>query len=334
MNLDQVVEKFLEYTESVRGLSRRTIDAYRRDLASFSSFLAGEEAGGARWETLRAHDVRRFVSTLLRRGLAESTVNRVLSSVKGFYGFCQKFEYTASNPFSSVRGVKGGRSLPEVMSEEETAGLLRLPKDDYLGTRDRALLELLYSTGCRVSEVTAMNVRDLKRGGKSILVTGKGSKDRYVFLGKPAREALRLYLGMRERHVAKDDADAHKALFLNAGGRRLTQRGVADILSRYVRRSGLGKRVSPHTFRHSFATHLLDRGVDIRVVQELLGHAGVSTTQVYTHVGIERLRDVYNRAHPHAAGAGRRRPEPGRRPHESETTGPADNNEDKEQNDA
>ncbi|MFP4490151.1 MAG: site-specific tyrosine recombinase/integron integrase [Spirochaetaceae bacterium] len=309
MNLETVIERFIEYSFSVRGLSQRTIEAYRKDLLKFASYVgeAGDEGqeDAVNWQELSPYGVRSFISTLLRRGLKESSVNRVLSSVKGFYSFCVKFEYAPANPFSSVKGVKRGKSLPAVMSEVEMVRLLEMPKDDYLGTRDRTLLELLYSSGCRVSEVTAMNIDDIGRGKRAVRVLGKGNKERYVFLGSPAREALSMYLGMRKKHTAENDTDAEKALFLNAAGRRLTQRGIADILSRYIQRSGLGgRKVSPHTFRHSFATHLLNRGVDIRVVQELLGHSSVSTTQVYTHVGMERLREVYNRAHPHASKTG------------------------------
>ncbi len=303
MSPDVEIDRYLDYISSVRGLSERTVEAYRRDLAKFSAFLDGElgEAGRElRWNRLRPQDVRSFVSNLMAQGLKETSINRMLSSLKGFFSFCQKFEYASGNPFSSVKGVKRGSHLPEVMSEEETAELLGLPANDYLGSRDRALFELLYSTGCRVSEVTTLNMKDLTRGKRSLRIIGKGRKERFVFLGKPAMEALDLYIGMRSRHVAENDPDAERALFLNAKGRRLTQRGVAEIISRYLRRSSMGKKVSPHTFRHSFASHLLDRGVDIRVVQELLGHSSVSTTQIYTHVGIERLKEVYTRAHPHA----------------------------------
>ena len=303
-HIETVVDRYLEYATSVRGLSERTVEAYRRDLRRFAAFLGEYEL---EWDDLRSRDVRSFLSSLLREELKERSVNRALSSVKGFYAFCQKFEYCEANPFSSVGGVKRGKGLPEVMSEEETARLLEMPEHDYLGSRDRALLELLYSTGCRVSEVTAMDVKDVACSGKSIRVYGKGNKERYVFLGAPAREALSMYMQMRPRHTVEGNADAQKALFLNAGGRRLSQRGLADILSRYVRRSGMGKKISPHTFRHSFATHLLDRGVDIRVVQELLGHSSVSTTQVYTHVGVERLKEVYRRAHPHGGGVRERK---------------------------
>lgn len=302
MSFAEVVERYIEYSSSVRSLSERTILAYRRDVRKFGAFLEEFELS---WDRLRSRDVRSFLSTLMREGLQESSVNRTLSSVKNFYAFCQKFEYSETNPFSTLQGVKRSAHLPEVMSEEELKELIELPESDYLGTRDRSILELLYSTGCRVSELTAMDVNDIAGSGNSIRVRGKGKKERYVFIGGPAREALSFYLSMRDRHASKDDADAGRALFLNAAGHRLSQRGVADILSRYIRKSGIGKKISPHSFRHSFATHLLDRGVDIRIVQEMLGHSSVSTTQIYTHVGMERLREVYTRAHPHAAGGTR-----------------------------
>jgi integrase/recombinase XerC/integrase/recombinase XerD len=185
------------------------------------------------------------------------------------------------------------------MSEKEIVKLLSMPDDTYAGTRDRAILELLYSTGCRVAEVHSMNLRDVVRGKKAVRVRGKGGKERYVFLGGPAREALGLYIGQRKNHVRTEDPDAVRALFLNLKGGRLTQRGIALIIEKYLVNSGISKRVSPHTFRHSFATHLIDHGADIRMVQEMLGHSSVSTTQIYTHVGLEKLKKVYREAHPH-----------------------------------
>ena len=168
--------------------------------------------------------------------------------------------------------------------------------------RDRAVLETLYSTGCRISELVSLDLADLDLKNRTARVMGKGSRERNVFLGAEALAALRDYLAERQRHVrpGAGDADAQRAVFLNQRGRRITDRGVRFVLSAYLRTANLGKKVTPHTFRHSFATHLLDRGADIRAVQELLGHASLSTTQVYTHVGLERLKKVYRRAHPHA----------------------------------
>jgi integrase/recombinase XerC/integrase/recombinase XerD len=293
----EACERYLEYITSVRGLSPRTIEGYERELSRFADFIEREELD---WRRMRGQDVRLFLGDLLREGLAEASVNRALSAVKGFYAYCRRFELVEKEPFSSVRGMKRGRRLPEVMSAGEVEELLRLPGDDFYGLRDRALLELLYSSGCRVAEAAGVNVNDLSDGWKSLRVVGKGAKERYLFLGGPARQALREYVPVRRERLRTAGREREKALFINRNGGRLTQRGIAYLLEGYVRRSGIQKRVSPHTFRHSFATHLLDRGADIRVVQELLGHSQVSTTQIYTHVGIERLKEIYDKAHPHA----------------------------------
>jgi site-specific recombinase XerD len=213
--------------------------------------------------------------------------------------------------------LRAPKRLPSFLFEDEMARLVELPEtaaggtvadrgapsrradDPFWRLRDHAVLEVLYSTGCRVSELVALDLKDLDLGTGTARVTGKGDRERNVFLGGSALAALRDYLGRRTGRTAADP-DSLAALFLNQRGRRITDRGVRFILSGWLARAGLGKRVTPHTFRHSFATHLLDRGADIRAVQELLGHASLSTTQVYTHVGLERLKKVYRRAHPHA----------------------------------
>jgi len=296
MRLEEAVLEYLNYISSVRGLSENTLKSYRRDLGLFIAFALEEKVD---WKEPKPAEIRAFIGDLHRKGLGESSINRILSSLKGFYLFCIKFEHTDQNPFESVHGRGRSRSLPEVLNESEMKRLLSLPDGTYAGTRDRAILELLYSTGCRVSEVHAMNLKDLIRGKKAVRVRGKGGKERYVFLGGPAREALSLYIGQRKNHVRTSSPDAVKALFLNLKGGRLTQRGIAKIIDGYLTRSGISKKVSPHTFRHSFATHLIDHGADIRIVQEMLGHASVSTTQIYTHVGLEKLKKVYREAHPH-----------------------------------
>lgn len=296
MSIESRTGEYLEYLSAVRGLSQNTVEAYRRDLGMLKRFVEAEQID---WTHMDLADVRGFLGSLHRGGLSASSVNRSLSAAKGFYQYCVRFEYIERSPFLLIRGKSRGRLLPEVMSEKEIVKLLSMPNDTYAGTRDRAILELLYSTGCRVAEVHSMNLRDVVRGKKAVRVTGKGGKERYVFLGGPAREALGMYIGQRRNHVRTEDSDAMRALFLNLKGGRLTQRGIALIIEKYLVDSGISKRVSPHTFRHSFATHLIDHGADIRMVQEMLGHSSVSTTQIYTHVGLEKLKKVYREAHPH-----------------------------------
>ncbi|MDC7124029.1 MAG: tyrosine-type recombinase/integrase, partial [Spirochaetales bacterium] len=208
--------------------------------------------------------------------------------------------YIGFNPFDNIRSLKKQHKLPDYLFEKEIDALIALTGTGFTGIRDRFILELLYSTGCRVSEAVSINISDIDFKDHAIKVSGKGQKERIVFLGKRAMNCLEEYLALRNIRADKDDPDAVNALLLNFRGARITQRGIAGIIEKYVSKSGIVKNVSPHTFRHSFATHLVEHGADIRVVQEMLGHESLSTTQIYTHMGIERLRDVYNQAHPHA----------------------------------
>jgi integrase/recombinase XerC/integrase/recombinase XerD len=196
--------------------------------------------------------------------------------------------------------MKTEQSLPDFLFENEIDDLLKLPDGDFWGLRDTCIFELLYSTGCRISELTGINIADISLKERTVRVKGKGNRDRIVYLGRGAAEALKEYLPKKNGFVDKNDVDAVHALFLNYRGRRITQRGIFGIINKYVTRLGLMKRVGPHTFRHSFATHLINRGADVRAVQELLGHSSLSTTQIYTHMGLARLKSIYSESHPHA----------------------------------
>jgi integrase/recombinase XerC len=296
-----VREEYLSYLASVRNLSPHTLSSYRHDLSLYDAFL---KERGMSEEKAALADARAFVSRLAASGLSARSVNRVVSGVRGYYRYRERFGGSAANPFTDIRTLRAEKRLPSFLFEEEMSRLLELPargagEDPFLALRDRAVLEMLYSTGCRISELVSLDVTDLNLKDRTALVLGKGSKERIVYIGREALGVLREYL-LRRRVRAAADADSARALFLNGKGTRLTDRGVRFVLGAYLRAAGLGKRVTPHTFRHSFATHLLDRGADIRAVQELLGHASLSTTQVYTHVGVERLKKAYRRAHPHA----------------------------------
>ncbi len=300
-------EEYLQYLGSVRNLSPHTLESYRKDLQKYEQYLAdcGLEARRAGIEQARG-----FVGSLSRMGLSPRSVNRVVCGVRGWYRYMERRREVDGNPFAEIRSLRTEKRLPSFLFEEEMAKLLELPAhappggEGFWSARDRAILETLYSTGCRISELVSLDLADLDLKNRAARVMGKGSRERMVFLGAEALAALRGYIAERQRHVraggAGADADAARALFLNQRGRRITDRGVRFVLASYLRTANLGKKVTPHTFRHSFATHLLDRGADIRAVQELLGHASLSTTQVYTHVGLERLKKVYRRAHPHA----------------------------------
>ena len=296
-----MIERYLAYLRGVRGLSENTVSAYRRDLRSFSSFCQDSEL-----DPDDPKAVRSYLGHLGRRGLAASTINRTISGLRGYFRFKQRFGQISDNPLADQKNRRGPRPLPRFLFEEEMERFLPpggLEVKGFRGHRDKAVFEFLYSSGARVDEATSLNIGDVDFRRSSVRVRGKGGKERMVFLGPVATRALKEYLQLRKDRtgpVAEDGA----ALFLNLRGGRLTNRGVRYILNRYAHERGWTKPVTPHTFRHSFATHVLDAGADVRVVQELLGHASLSTTQVYTHVGLEKLRRVYRQAHPHARQGG------------------------------
>ncbi len=306
-----MVEKYLAYLSGIRHLSGNTVAAYRRDLALFEAFVRRGSLPDRDPRTVKA-----FLADLGRRRLAPSTINRAASALRGYFRFRQRLGADASNPMSGIRGRRARRGLPSFLFQEEmdrflepSAGVGReeaceAPRKEpdeeakFRGARDQAVFELLYSTGCRASEAMSLDLRDVDLKRRSARVVGKGRRERTVFLGESAIDALKEYLGMRRQRTTA--AAATSALFVNMKGGRLTTRGLRFILDRRVGELGWGRPLGPHAFRHSFATHLLDEGADIRVVQELLGHASLSTTQRYTHVSIDHLMDVYDRAHPHA----------------------------------
>jgi integrase/recombinase XerD len=306
------ISRFLDYLSVERGLARNTLEAYRRDLSRYAAYLASQGVpDGTRAE--EAH-VAGFVASLSGTEFSEgrryraSSVARALAAVRTFHLFLVREGETSSNPADGVARPKVPRTLPRPLSLPEVQSILEFPDGlDAAGVRDRAILETLYGAGIRVSELVGMDVDDVDLDEGSVLVRGKGNKERVVPLGRFATAALSAYLTRARPTLA--GARSGGALFLNQRGGRLTRQGAARILNSAARRAGLSKPVTPHTLRHSFATHLLEGGADIRVVQELLGHATLSTTQIYTLVTGERLREEYFAAHPRARFAGRRPPE-------------------------
>jgi len=293
-----VLESYLKYLKHVRHFSPATLAAYGRDLAQYRRYL---QEAGLEGRELTASEARGFVGWLSGRGLSSRSINRALSAVRGLFRFTRvQAGETGANPFRGVRSLKIPSRLPSFLLEQEVAGLMERPTASFWELRDRLILELLYATGCRVSELAAMNLTDLDLGARSIRVRGKGGKERVVFYGAPAAGLLKECLRSRRALAVARGREAGKALLLNRRGQRITVRGIQGIVEKALRASGLAKPASPHTFRHSFATHLLARGRDIRKVQELLGHANLSSTQVYTHLDIERLAEEYRLAHPHA----------------------------------
>ncbi len=285
---------WLEHLRDVRRLSDATIRSYRRDLAAWSAFLAEYEMSE---ENAGQSEARSFMARMSTRHMAPATVNRRLSALKGYYEWRRRRLPGTDNPFVGSRTVKKGRRLPGYLTHEEIETFLDFTGNGFAGLRDRTLFELLYSTGCRVGEICSLNVSDVVR--RQVRVRGKGDRERMVFIGARAAEVLDEYLPHRLEQSA-EDPDSRRALILDLRGERLTTRGVYYLIRRYAALTGMAKKVTPHTFRHSFATHVLDEGADIRTVQELLGHASLSTTQIYTHTGIERIKQVYRLSHPHA----------------------------------
>ncbi|HEY7041526.1 MAG TPA: tyrosine recombinase XerC [Methylomirabilota bacterium] len=289
--MDAAVGSFLEYLGVERGASPHTLRSYSTDLTEFTRFLEAEKIEGLAAADTRA--VRAFLARLHQRRLSKSTVARKLAAIRSCFRFLARRGALEVNPARSVRSPRLGRRLPSVLPKDEATQLLdAAPEPTAAGARDRALLELLYASGLRVAEGCGLDVDDLDEARRTVRVLGKGGKERVVPVGETALEALDAYLAVRGRQRGP--------LFVNARGGRLTPRSAHRIVKRLARRAGISQRVTPHTLRHSFATHMLGEGADLRLIQELLGHSRLSTTQRYTHVSPEHLMRVYDAAHPRA----------------------------------
>jgi integrase/recombinase XerC len=287
---------FLNYLVSVRKLSDSSILSYRRDLQRFNSWLLVE---GLHVNEVTHRNIRAFMVSLSMEGLAKTSVNRMLSSLKSYFNFVSRRKDSIANPMEGVKGLKLGRRLPHFLFEEDVDALVEgVEGSGFKNLRNRAFISCLYSTGCRISELQNMKIYDYDPSKHRLKVLGKGKKERYVFLTQEARNHINQYLDARKTLLHKQKQNSN-ALWLNQRGEGLSIRGFQFILDEIFNTLGAMKKVSPHGIRHSFATHLLNRGADIRVVQELLGHASLSTTQVYTHLGIDHLAKVYTDAHPH-----------------------------------
>jgi integrase/recombinase XerD len=291
-----VVDRFIDHIVVERGLSPRTVEAYRRDLDRFTSFLGTRAVAGP--ADVGPGDLREFVYALKDRGLAAASIRRTLSAIRTYYGFLLAEGLVGTDPTERVELPRTWRRLPDTLSRSDIEKLLDAPDPgDPLFWRDKALLEFAYASGVRVSELTALKIRDLDLDDGLALVLGKGSKERVVPVGRTAVRVMDVYLREIRPGLARA---AQGVAFLNARGRPLTRMGVWKILRKHVLRAGIRKRVTPHTLRHSFATHLLEGGADLAAVQEMLGHADISTTQIYTHVEREYLKEVHRKHHPRA----------------------------------
>lgn len=284
------VEEFISYLKNVKSVSDNTCISYARDIGSWEKFLDGNDY-------VTRSIIRRYLVILQKRGLKSTTVNRHLSAIRSYYRYEILNGFRDDNPMNQIKSLKKESKLPNYLFFKDLEKIFSKEGDDFFSIRDKLIFKTLYSTGCRVSELVSIRVSQVQAGPKRLQVVGKGDKDRFVYLTPDVIKLLKVYLPLRE-NMEKDECK-NDALFLDYKGMKLTTRGVYYLIEKRIREAGVDKKVSPHTFRHTFATHLLNEGADIRVVQELLGHKSISTTQIYTHTGIEKLRQVYRGAHPH-----------------------------------
>lgn len=290
--MDRFVQKFLDYLRVERDASVHTLRNYTKDLALLKQSLEPKT-----WEQADLLSLRQFVADQRSAGLSKVTIARRVASIRSFFRFLNRDGYIPTNPALGLTRPKQDRHLPKFLSVEEAARLMEAPKgDEFAACRDRAILETLYSAGLRVSELVGLRVRDVDLIGGSLRTVGKGRKERLVPLGSYSIQAIRRYL----KTLPPAQTEPEKPLFQNWRRGGLTDRSVRRILNLYLMKISATLKISPHALRHSFATHLLDRGADLRSVQELLGHSSLNTTQVYTHVTTERLKRVYESAHPRA----------------------------------
>lgn len=311
-SLQDLIQEFLAWQGGVRGLSPHSVSAYRNDLEAMRTMLirvnacaqnAGAEPALA---SVTGEDLRACIGMLSRENRAASSINRFSASVRNFFAYCRRFEYIKVNPAEDLKNVKMPVRVPKFMNAAEIDEMCAQPSKAPLlwEARDRALFEALYSSGCRVSELASLKMSDISARLDSALVRGKGGKDRRVFFSAEAVDALKTYIGEREQKLREKGEEAYKGaqtLFINRSGTNLSARGIRFIVSRYSSLEGTKRHVSPHTFRHTFATAMIREGADIRSVQEMLGHASLSTTQRYTHITSAELKALYNRAHPHGS---------------------------------
>jgi integrase/recombinase XerC len=307
ITLARAIDEFEGYIADARRFSERTVRAYRSDLDRFATFWERDFGEGSAAKTpiskVDTLAVRSYLASLHRSHLASRSLARHLSTLRSFFRWACREGHVEKNPARALPSPKLPRTLPRAMTQPDTERLLEVDEEGSFPERDRALFELLYATGLRVSEAAGLDLEDVDFSARLLRVLGKGNKERIAPFGEAAGDALSAYLPARRarRRGAEDAAaDDGEPLFVNARGGRLTTRSMARLLKRRLRAAGLPVEISPHALRHSFATHLLEAGADLRAIQELLGHASLSTTQKYTHLDAARLRDVYRKAHPKA----------------------------------
>lgn len=298
VGVEELLGRYARFLEAERNASPYTVRNYLHDLRHFLAFLSAEKVTS--FDDVDRRLLRQYIASLVQGGFEKTSVARKMSALRSFYRYLVREDLVSTNPLAAVSSPKLERRLPSFLSGDEVTDLVQAPDTSTpLGQRDRAILELLYASGLRVSEIASLETGSVNLDTREIRVWGKGSKERIVLMGRPAASALDRYMRDGRRRLLGKSKTA--ALFLNRYGRRLTERSLQKTLSKYGLKAGIDRRVHPHLLRHSFATHLLDGGADLRVVQELLGHASLSSTQIYTHVTKGQARKVYLAAHPRAA---------------------------------
>lgn len=295
--METYLNSFMGYLNYEKGLSQNTLQAYGRDLSKFFAFL--KKMGISTPNEVKKSDIVEYLNWLLDKGAARSSSARALSTLKAFFRFMVQEGYLRANPTDEVGSPKLPRRLPHVLAVHEVERLLEQPNPVTVrGLRDRAMLELMYATGLRVSELLALQLDDINLSAGYVRCLGKGRKERIVPMNRTAAFWVERYISRSRNQLVKTPLE--RTLFVNANGRRMTRQGFWKILAKYAGQAGIEKEITPHTLRHSFATHLLENGADLRAVQEMLGHADISTTQIYTHLTRTRLREVYQKSHPRA----------------------------------
>ncbi len=292
------ITKFISYLHNERRLSAHTVSNYARDLNKVVVFCRNRQV--AKWDELKVHDVRAYISKRHRGGLCGRSLQRELSAIRSFFKFLERENVVTNSPAISVSAPKTTRKLPQTLDVDQVLKLLKIPVDDLLSIRDRAMIELLYSSGLRLAELVSLSLGDIDFAQEQVRVTGKGTKTRIVPIGRFAKEAVTDWMRVRDKMVLMDEP----ALFVSKRGVRISKRAVEFRIKEWGEKQGLDSNVYPHKLRHSFASHILESSGDLRAVQELLGHADISTTQIYTHLDFQHLARIYDEAHPRARRKG------------------------------
>ena len=298
--MQAAIKAYLDYLQIERHVSNHTLAAYRRDLERLLTFCNDRKINS--WKKVNIETARGFVIELKRSELSGRSIQRALSAARGFYKRLILHKMVSTNPFIGIRAPKSARRLPQTLSADQASQIVNLKRTDFFSVRDCAMMELFYSSGLRLSELVSANTNSLDMLDCTIRVLGKRNKERIVPVGKFALRAIKVWLSVRARHIN----DQESALFINRRGQRISTRGVQQRVQLWAAKQGLGVHVHQHMFRHSFASHMLESSSDLRAVQELLGHANISTTQVYTHLDFQHLAKVYDKAHPRARKASTR----------------------------